>query len=120
MVTLSPEALKERPITIRLLLLDNDAVLTYQSRFGREAWLQPATSATLRALAQSGVKRIDVVCPGFAVDCLETLEEIAMLNASIFREHGGEALRYIPCLNATPAHADALAGIAQDAFDAWS
>lgn len=91
--------------------------LTYQSRFGRERWLQPYTSDTLQALAGDGVKHVDVVCPGFAVDCLETLEEIAVENAALFREAGGEALAYIPCLNDSPAHAHALAGIAADALE---
>ena len=98
---------------------DGDFVLSYQSRFGREPWLQPYTTATLRRLAESGARRVDVVCPGFAVDCLETLEEIAMLNAEEFRDAGGELLRYIPCLNAAPAHADALASLAQRELDAW-
>ena len=96
-----------------LELRDDEFVLSYQSRFGREAWLQPDTHTTLQALAAAGVRRVDVVCPGFAVDCLETLEEIAMANAEAFSNAGGEALRYIPCLNAAPAHADALAALAQ-------
>ena len=100
--------------------LARDAVLlTYQSRFGRERWLQPYTLPTLQALARAGVRTIDVACPGFAVDCLETLEEIAMLNAQAFRAAGGERLRYIPCLNAAPAHADALAALARRALAAW-
>jgi len=94
-----------------LELREDDYVLAFQSRFGREAWLQPATDATLRALAQAGRKRVDVVCPGFAVDCLETLEEISLQNAALFRAHGGDELHYIPCLNDAPAHADALAAI---------
>jgi len=94
--------------------------LTYQSRFGRERWLLPATDATLRELAEAGVRQVDVVCPGFAADCLETLEEIAMQNAELFREHGGEALRYIPCLNEAPAHADALAALARRELAAWT
>ncbi|MCI4567903.1 ferrochelatase [Lysobacter sp. CFH 32150] len=100
-------------------LRDDEFMLTYQSRFGREAWLQPATQATLQSLAADSVRRVDVVCPGFAVDCLETLEEIAMVNAEAFRSAGGEALHYIPCLNATPAHADALAALAQRQLAAW-
>ena len=93
-----------------------DLLLTFQSRFGRERWLEPYTQPTLEALAREGVRRVDVACPGFAVDCLETLEEIAVENAVAFRGAGGEALRYIPCLNAEPAHADALAALAlQDA-----
>ncbi len=89
-----------------------ELLLTFQSRFGRERWLQPYTQATLEALAREGVRTVDVACPGFAVDCLETLEEIAVENAAAFRAAGGEALRYIPCLNATDAHADALAALA--------
>jgi ferrochelatase len=94
-------------------------LVTFQSRFGREQWLQPATNATLRALAGAGVGRVDVVCPGFPVDCLETLEEIALQNAAIFRGAGGGRLSYVPCLNDTPAHADALAALAQRELDAW-
>ncbi|GAB3737014.1 ferrochelatase [Luteimonas pelagia] len=93
----------------------SQALLTYQSRFGREPWLQPYTDRTLEALARDGVRTVDVVCPGFAVDCLETLEEIALQNAAVFRAAGGDRLRYIPCLNASPGHARALARIAMDA-----
>lgn len=100
-------------IVAALGIAPDDAQLTFQSRFGREPWLQPYTDKTLQALAAQGVKRVDVVCPGFAVDCLETLEEITMENAALFREAGGESLRYIPCLNASPAHADALAALAR-------
>jgi ferrochelatase len=89
------------------------AMLTFQSRFGREPWLQPYTDKTLEALGAQDVKRIDIVCPGFAVDCLETLEEITVENDALFRAAGGDALRYIPCLNAAPAHADALAALAR-------
>jgi ferrochelatase len=94
-------------------------LVTFQSRFGREQWLQPATDATLRALAGAGVGRVDVACPGFPVDCLETLEEIALQNAETFRAAGGGALSYIPCLNDAPAHADALAALAQRELEAW-
>lgn len=90
-----------------------DTMLTFQSRFGREPWLQPYTDKTLEALAAEGVKKIDIVCPGFAVDCLETLEEITVENADLFRAAGGESLNYIPCLNASPAHADALVALAR-------
>ncbi|MFN7136437.1 MAG: ferrochelatase [Thermomonas sp.] len=100
-------------IAAALGLAREAVVLTFQSRFGREAWLQPYTQQTLEALAREGVREVDVACPGFAVDCLETLEEIAMQNAEAFRAAGGQALRYIPCLNAAPAHADALAALAR-------
>ena len=79
---------------------------------GRERWLHPYTDATVRQLATDGVKKLDVACPGFAVDCLETLEEIAMLLAGRYAARGG-TLRYIPCLNASPAHADMLAARVQ-------
>ena len=96
-----------------------DVLLSYQSRFGRERWLEPSTLDVLADLAAQGVRTVDVACPGFAVDCLETLEEIAQLNAERFREKGGESLRYIPCLNAGDAHADALAALARRELDAW-
>ena len=98
-------------IAAALGLAREDIVLTFQSRFGREPWLQPYTDETLQALARDGVKTVDVVCPGFAVDCLETLEEISVENDALFREAGGEALRYIPCLNASTGHAEALADV---------
>lgn len=100
-------------------LRDDQYVQCFQSRFGRETWLQPATDATLRSLAGSGVERVDVLCPGFAVDCLETLEEIKLQNAGIFRAAGGDILSYIPCLNDAPAHADALAALARRELEAW-
>jgi ferrochelatase len=96
-----------------------EVLLTYQSRFGRERWLQPYTLPTLQALARAGVRNVDIACPGFAVDCLETLEEIAMQNAEGFHAAGGHALRYIACLNDSPAHADALAALAQRQLAAW-
>lgn len=98
-------------IAARLGIARDEILLTYQSRFGRERWLQPYTLPTIEALGRAGVRRIDVACPGFAVDCLETLEEIAMLNAEHFIAAGGEQLRYIPCLNSGPEHAEALAAI---------
>ena len=83
----------------RLRLDDRKFRLTFQSRFGRAEWLGPATEKTVRALAQSGVKNIAVITPGFSADCLETLEEIAGENAEVFRHAGGENFAAIPCLN---------------------
>ncbi|WP_101926163.1 MULTISPECIES: ferrochelatase [Luteimonas] len=100
-------------------LREDEAMLTFQSRFGREPWLQPYTDKTLEALGDAGVRDLDVVCPGFAVDCLETLEEIALQNAEIFHAHGGRHLRYIPCLNEAPAHAAALAALVREDLAAW-
>jgi ferrochelatase len=92
-------------------LREGEWTLSYQSRFGREKWLEPATDVVLKQLAIRGVKKVDVVCPGFAADCLETLEEIALTYARGFANLGGE-LRYIPCLNDSDAHADALVVLA--------
>jgi protoporphyrin/coproporphyrin ferrochelatase len=83
----------------RLGLDASQLIMSFQSRVGREPWLQPYTDATVKRLAAEGVKRLDVACPGFAVDCLETLEEIAMQNRDFFTAAGGDALRYIPALN---------------------
>nr|WP_204796827.1 ferrochelatase [Oceanisphaera litoralis] len=77
---------------------------TFQSRFGREPWLQPYTDETMKALPGEGIKKVSVICPAFSADCLETLEEIAEQNKEIFLEAGGEAYHYIPALNDNPAH----------------
>lgn len=108
-----------RALATRLGLDDAAWRLTYQSRFGREKWLEPATDKTLQALARDGVKTVDVVCPGFAVDCLETLEEIAVQNAEGFRHAGGSELRYIGALNHEPGHVGALAALARRHLQGW-
>ncbi len=86
----------------RLKLDETKLMLTFQSRFGPAEWLKPYTDATVRRLAEKGVKNLAVITPGFAADCLETLEEIAMENAAIFRHAGGENFAAIPCLNDSP------------------
>ncbi|HJR73966.1 MAG TPA: ferrochelatase [Luteimonas sp.] len=101
-----------RAVATALGLAAGEWSLSYQSRFGRERWLEPATTTALDDLAARGLDAVDVVCPGFAVDCLETLEEVAMMLAARFAERGGR-LNYIPCLNDAPAHADALAALAE-------
>lgn len=106
-----------RAIAAALGLRDESWTLTYQSRFGREKWLEPATADTLTALAGRGIRSVDVLSPGFAVDCLETLEEVAQMLKEAFHARGGE-LRYIPCLNDREAHARALAAIARNALAA--
>ncbi len=83
--------------------------LSFQSRFGKQQWLQPYTSETLTSLAQNGLKEIDVICPGFSVDCLETLEEIRLQNRDVFLENGGEQYHYIPCLNDREDHIEMMA-----------
>lgn len=100
--------------TARLLaeaLQKKDYLVTFQSRFGAAKWLQPYTEPTLVELARSGVKSVDVVCPGFVADCLETLEEIDIGARHAFLEAGGEAFHYIPCLNESPEWITALAEI---------
>jgi ferrochelatase len=97
-----------RNITNALELSEQDYVLSFQSRVGAEKWLQPYTDKELERLAAAGVKRVQVVCPGFAIDCLETLEEIAMQNRELFLAAGGEVLEYIPALNASPAHVQVM------------
>ena len=106
-------------LAARLGLSVDQWLLTYQSRFGREPWLQPYTDKTLEALGKQGLKTIDVVCPGFAVDCLETLEEIAVENHEVFRHAGGGELRYISALNDEPGHVAALAGLARRHLQGW-
>ncbi len=97
-----------RAVVDKLGLGDDEWLLTFQSRVGREPWLQPYTDETLEELGGLGVKSVQVVCPGFAVDCLETLEEIAMENAEGFEEAGGDRLEYIPALNDSSSHVEVL------------
>jgi ferrochelatase len=93
--------------------------LAFQSRVGREEWLRPYTEDLLREWARSGVRNVDVLCPGFSADCLETLEEIAMRGADLFRASGGESLRYIPALNDRPDHIRVLADIVAANTRGW-
>ncbi len=95
----------------RLQLGENDWKVAFQSRFGRQAWLEPYTEETIASWGWKGMQKIDTVCPGFAVDCLETLEEVSLRYAEAFRNAGGDELRYIPALNERPEHVDFLAGL---------
>ncbi|MFN3233943.1 MAG: ferrochelatase [Gammaproteobacteria bacterium] len=95
-------------IAERLQLSHEEWDIVFQSRFGRAEWLQPYCEPTLRAYPEHGVKSIHVVCPGFAVDCLETLEEINMQMREAFLDAGGERFEYIPALNDSEAHVEAL------------
>ena len=108
-----------RLLAERLGLGDGDWSLCFQSRFGRDAWLQPYIDLTLTQLPAQGVKTVDVICPGFAVDCLETLEEIAVRDAELFARAGGTALRYVHALNASPGHVSALATLARRHAQGW-
>jgi len=94
-------------------------VVTFQSRFGRARWLQPYTEPTLVALAQAGVRRVDVICPGFAVDCIETLEEIDQEARHAFVQAGGQDFHYIPCLNDSPAGMKALSDLCEQHLAGW-
>ncbi len=94
-------------------------LVAFQSRFGREPWIEPATDATLRELATNGVRQVDVICPGFATDCLETLEEIALTNREVFIEAGGKAFRYVPALGERPDHLSALGALASRHLAGW-
>ncbi len=94
-------------------------VPTFQSRFGREPWIKPYTDMTIKALPAAGIKKLDVVCPGFAADCLETLEEIEEENRGYFMEAGGEQFRYLPALNDRPDHVALLAELVQRNLGGW-
>ena len=103
----------------QLALPPGEMMVTFQSRFGKARWLEPYTEPTLVALAGQGVKRVDVMCPGFVSDCLETLEEIGQEAREAFLEAGGEQFRYIGCLNDRPDWIAALAGVAERHLQGW-
>jgi protoporphyrin/coproporphyrin ferrochelatase len=94
-----------------LALAENEWSYGFQSRFGRDEWIKPYSDKILTDWAGQGVKKVDVLCPGFATDCLETLEEIEITGASVFENYGGERLSYIPCLNDNQAHVDMLVNL---------
>jgi len=100
-------------------LADDQWMTTFQSRFGREEWLQPYTDATLKALPGQGVKSVQVFCPGFSADCLETVEEIDEENRGYFEQAGGESFAYISAMNAEPVHLDALTQLVENNLQGW-
>ncbi len=108
-----------RLLADKLELNDDQWKLTFQSRFGREQWLQPYTDGTLTEWAGQGVRSVDVVCPGFSADCLETLEEMNEQNRELFLSKGGERFSYIPALNDRAEHVDALAGLIDAQLQGW-
>ncbi len=108
-----------RLLAAALGIAPGDMLVTFQSRFGKAKWLEPYTEPTLRALAAQGVGRVDVMCPGFVADCLETLEEIAQEARDAFIEAGGKEFRYIPCLNDSPAWINALSTLAERHMQGW-
>jgi ferrochelatase len=102
-----------------LSLQPGQYLITFQSRFGRAEWLKPYTQDTLEALGREQMRRVDVVCPGFVADCLETLEEIAIENKTAFLSSGGGEFHYIPCLNERDDWIGALASIARNHLQGW-
>ncbi len=108
-----------RLLAERLGLSKDQYVVAFQSRFGRARWLQPYAEPTLRELGKAGTKRVDVICPAFVSDCIETLEEIAMEGKQAFLSSGGESFHYIACLNDNPAWLKALSELCGQHMQGW-
>jgi ferrochelatase len=108
-----------RLLRAALALDETKLLLTFQSRFGRAKWLGPATDQTVKALGRRGVKNIAVITPGFSADCLETLEEIAVENAHIFKKHGGRNFVAIPCLNDSAPGMQVISQLALRELKGW-
>ncbi|MBE9538659.1 MAG: ferrochelatase [Proteobacteria bacterium] len=107
-------------LVAQALALDESQYMTaYQSRFGREEWLRPYLDETLQSFPGKGVKSVQIICPGFAVDCLETLDEIAMESREYFLQAGGERYEYISCLNSDEQHIEALATVISEQISGW-
>jgi len=114
------ECYKTARLLAEALGLEKEAfIVAFQSRFGKQEWLKPYLATTLAELGQAKTKRIDVVCPGFSSDCLETLEEIAMEGKEIFTHAGGGEYHYIPALNENEAWIAAMATIALENLQGW-
>ncbi len=114
------ECFKTSRLLAERLGLEADAYMTtFQSRFGREEWLKPYTDHTLKALPGEGTESVQVFCPGFAADCLETIEEIGEENREYFMEAGGKRYEYIPALNASPDHINALTALLEQHLKGW-
>lgn len=109
-----------RLLAQKLELGEDQWRVVFQSRFGREPWLQPYCDETLKSLPSEGIDNVDVVCPGFSVDCLETLEEIAIRNRALFMASGGRSFQYIPCLNGEPSQRDLMLQLIEDHTRGWA
>lgn len=109
-----------RLVAEKLGLKDDEYMTTFQSRFGREEWLTPYTDHTLQSLPAQGIKSIQVVCPGFSSDCLETIEEIGIENRDYFLEAGGEKFEYIEALNSDDNHINALVKVIENNMLGWT
>jgi ferrochelatase len=108
-----------RLLAEELELADGAWQIAFQSRFGRAEWLKPYTASVLAELGRSGARRVDVICPGFVADCLETLEELGIEGKALFLGAGGKAFELLPCLNDRPGWIEALAAIARDHLAGW-
>lgn len=108
-----------RLVAEKLGLSKEEYMTTFQSRFGRAEWLKPYTDHTLKSLAQQGVKSVQMICPGFSSDCLETIEEIGVENREYFMEAGGERYEYIPALNAEEEHITMLTQLVENNLQGW-
>ena len=114
------ECMKTGRLLAEALGLPREKVrITFQSRFGKAKWLEPYTEPTLVELAQQGIQKVDVICPGFTGDCLETLEEIQMEAREAFLHAGGQSFHYIPCLNDSPQWIQALTELAERHLQGW-
>lgn len=98
---------------------EHQVMVAFQSRFGRTEWLKPYTSVVLQDLGKKGTRRVDVFCPGFVADCLETLEEIGQEVRDAFLQAGGQDFRYVPCLNDQPEWIAALTALVQRHLQGW-
>ena len=108
-----------RLLAAALGLADAEYLVTFQSRFGKAKWLEPYTEPSVIALAQQGVKHVQIMCPGFPADCLETLEEINQEVREAFLHAGGQQFDYIPCLNDQPDWITALRDLALQHLQGW-
>ncbi len=108
-----------RLIAEKLGLEKDEWELSFQSLFGKEEWLKPYTDGRMHDLPNEGVKSLDVVCPGFSADCLETIEEIGEENREYFEESGGETFHYIPCLNDREDHIDMMLELVKKHTQGW-
>ena len=104
----------------RLGITTEQYQVTFQSRLGPKKWLQPYTDHTLEAMANEGIHSVQVICPGFSADCLETLEEIAMENKDVFLKAGGRRYEYIPCLNSELAHIELMKTLVTTHTQGWN
>ncbi len=108
-----------RLLAKQLHLGEHEWTITFQSRFGKQQWLQPYTSEALAALPQQGIQAVDIICPGFAIDCLETLEEIVVENRDVFINAGGQQYQYIPALNDRDVNIDAMGELIEQHIQGW-